>query len=95
MINWKVRIKNEKFWLAFIPAVLVLVETILALFGVVIDLGGFGNKLIAIVQAVFIVLAILGIVNDPTTDGFNDSRLALTYEKPKEDEVEAKAKAKG
>ena len=26
-INWKVRIKNKVFWLALIPAVLLLVQT--------------------------------------------------------------------
>ena len=27
MINWIVRIKNKSFWLAIIPAVLLLVQT--------------------------------------------------------------------
>nr|DAQ38639.1 MAG TPA: holin [Caudoviricetes sp.] len=33
MINWVVRIKNKNFWLAFIPAVLLLVQTVAAVFG--------------------------------------------------------------
>jgi phi LC3 family holin len=37
-----------------------------------------------VVEAVFSVLAILGIVVDPTTEGVKDSRLAMTYEQPKE-----------
>ena len=27
-INWKVRIKNKMFWIAVIPAVLLLVQTV-------------------------------------------------------------------
>ena len=82
MINWKVRIKNKAFWLALIPAVLVLVQVVAALFGYTIDLGDIGNKMIAVVDAVFVLLAILGIVNDPTTDGLSDSSRALTYNEP-------------
>ena len=33
MINWKVRIKNKNFWIALIPAVLLLVQVIAAVFG--------------------------------------------------------------
>ena len=85
MINWKVRIKNKAFWLALIPAVLVLVQVVAALFGYTLDLGDIGNKLIAVVNAVFVLLAILGIVNDPTTDGLSDSSRALTYNEPNKD----------
>ena len=35
MINWKVRLRNKAFWLAFIPAALLLVQTVAALFGFV------------------------------------------------------------
>lgn len=83
MINWKVRIKNKNFWLALIPAVLLLIQVIAAVFGYTLDLGDLGNKLLAVVNAVFAVLAILGIVTDPTTAGVSDSALALTYDKPK------------
>ena len=83
MINWKVRIKNKNFWMALIPAVLLLIQVIANVFGYQIDLGDMGNKLLAVVNAVFAVLAILGIVTDPTTAGLNDSDLAMTYEYPK------------
>ena len=83
MINWKVRIANEKFWLAFIPSVLLLVEAVARLFGIAVELGEVGNNLLEIVRAVFVTLAILGVVNDPTTEGIHDSALAMTYETPK------------
>ena len=85
MINWKVRIKNKTFWITIIPAVLLLVQVVAAVFGYTLDLGELGNKLLAVVNAVFGVLALLGIVTDPTTAGISDSKQALTYEAPKKD----------
>lgn len=82
-INWKVRIKNKNFWIAIIPAVLLLIQVVAAVFGFTLELGDLGNKLLAVVNAAFAVLAILGIVNDPTTDGMADSVQAMTYEEPK------------
>ena len=83
MINWTVRIKNKNFWLAIIPALVLLAQTVGAVFGVTLELDALGDKLVALVNAVFCVLAILGIVNDPTTAGLGDSENALTYEFPK------------
>ncbi len=82
-INWKVRIKNPQFWVSLIAAVLLLVKVVAALFGYEFDFGELTEKLDAVVEAVFLVLAILGIVNDPTTKGLSDSKLAMTYEVPK------------
>lgn len=82
-INWNVRIKNKVFWMSIIPALLILVQTVANVFGFVIDLGELSGKLLAVVEAVFVVLAILGIVADPTTKGVTDSEQALTYTEPK------------
>ena len=82
MINWKVRIKNKAFWMALIPAVLLLIHAVAAVFGIALDLSDLGEKLLAVVEALFVVLAILGIVADPTTAGVGDSDRAMTYEKP-------------
>ena len=57
----------------------------LAVFGYTLDLGDLGNKLLAVVNALFAVLAILGVVTDPTTAGVGDSTQALTYTEPKTD----------
>ncbi len=85
MINWKVRLKNKTFWLSLIPAILLLIQVVAAPFGLVLDFGELGNQLLAIVNAVFAILAILGIVTDPTTAGLGDSAQALTYEEPKKE----------
>lgn len=82
-INWLVRIKNKNFWVAIIPAVLLLIQVIAAVFGFEIDLGDLGNRLLDVVNAAFAVMVILGVVNDPTTAGVSDSKQALTYTEPK------------
>lgn len=85
-INWKVRLTNKLFWLTVVPATLLLVQTVLAVFGVALDLGELGNKLLDVINAAFGVLAIMGVVTDPTTAGMSDSTLAMTYTTPKESE---------
>lgn len=85
MINWRVRIRNKMFWLAIIPAVIVLIQTVASAVGFTVELGDIGDKLVDVVNAVFVVLAILGVVVDPTTAGVGDSSQALTYNYPKED----------
>ena len=84
-INWIVRIKNKAFWLAIIPAVLLLIQAVADVVGYQLDFGDISEKLIAVVNAVFVVLSILGIVTDPTTDGIGDSTRAMTYTPPNKD----------
>ena len=82
-INWIARLKNKNFWISLIPAVLLLGQTIAAVFGFTLDFGELGNQLLSVVNALFAVLAILGVVNDPTTQGLSDSGQAMTYDVPK------------
>lgn len=82
MINWKVRIRNRAFWLAVIPAVLLLVQSVAAMFGLTLELDAFGARLAAIVNQLFLLLTLLGIINDPTTQGLHDSDRAMEYEVP-------------
>lgn len=81
-INWTVRIRNKAFWLALIPAVLLLIKAAAALLGYSLDLGDIGDKLMQVVEAAFLVLGIVGIVNDPTTSGLSDSTRAMGFDKP-------------
>lgn len=85
MINWKVRIKNKSFWLTLIPALLLLVQVVAQVFGVTLNITALSENLLAVVNALFTVLVILGIVTDPTTAGIGDSTQALSYEEPKKD----------
>lgn len=72
MIDWKVRLRNRAFWLALIPAVLLLVQNVAEAFGCPLELGDIGDRWMAVVNQLFALLAILGIINDPTTEGLTD-----------------------
>ena len=82
MINWKVRIKNKQFWVSLIPALAILVQAVAAVFGYTLNLEEMVGKILAVVSAVFAVLAVLGVVVDPTTAGVGDSDRAMSYEEP-------------
>lgn len=86
-INWGVRIRNKNFWTALIPALALLGQAVAALFGFTIDLTTLTGKLLGVVDAVFAVLVILGIVTDPTTKGIGDSDRAMNYAKPWDDGI--------
>lgn len=83
-INWKVRFKNKVFWVALIPMTLMLVQQVCALFGVTVNVSTLSDQLVEIVGTVFIILGLLGIVADPTTNGVSDSEQAMEYTKPKQ-----------
>ena len=82
MINWMVRIKNKQFWMSLIPALALVVQAVAAVFGWELDFGNLTGKVLAVVDAVFALLVILGIVVDPTTAGVGDSKRALGYQEP-------------
>ena len=81
-INWKVRIANKQFWFSLVPAILLVIQAGAAIFGYTVNFGELGNSLLAFVDAVFVILVLFGIVNDPTTAGYSDSKRARHYEKP-------------
>ena len=85
-INLLVRLKNKAFWLSLIPALLLVAQTIASLFGYNWDFVVLNQQITAIINAVFTVLTILGIVVDPTTAWFGDSQRALSYTEPNKDE---------
>jgi phi LC3 family holin len=84
-INILVRLKNKAFWLSVIPAVALVAQAVAAVFGYTIDLTTLVGKLQAVVNAVFALLVILGIVVDPTTEGIQDSNRAMSYTEPWKD----------
>lgn len=74
-MDWKTRIKNKAFWIALIPAVIVLIQVVGNIFGLDLShLTGLSQQLIDVVNAVFVVLSILGVVIDPTTKGIKDNK---------------------
>lgn len=77
-INWTVRFKSYKFWVA-LAAFVGLIVTDLGL----MDIGHYEMY----VQALLFVLVAGGIITDPTVAGLSDSRQALTYKEPKKDKL--------
>ena len=74
-MDWKTRIKNKAFWIALIPAVIVLIQVVGNIFGLDLsNLTGLSQQLIDVVNAVFVVSSILGVVIDPTTKGIKDNK---------------------
>lgn len=84
-INWIVRLKNKAFWMAIIPAILLLAQQICGMFGIKIEIAGLTDQLLAIIGTVFAILSLIGIVNDPTVATLSDSKQAMTYTEPKVD----------
>ena len=82
MLNLPLRFKNKAFWVAFIPAVFVFIQTVAGIFGITLDFSELSGRILAAVDALFVVLMVLGIVTDPTTSGFGDSERALGYKEP-------------
>ncbi|WP_063515639.1 phage holin [Schleiferilactobacillus harbinensis] len=77
-INWKVRFLSVKFWLALVPAVLLVVQTVAAVFGYKWDFVILNQQIAAVINSIFAVLTILGVTIDPTTPGIGDSSLVLS-----------------
>lgn len=81
-VNWRVRIKNKMFWMTLIPALILLIQMVAAIFGWELNLADIQGRILAAVDALFSVLTIIGVIADPTTSWLSDSARALTYNEP-------------
>lgn len=79
-INWKVRLQHKQFWVSLVAAVMVLVNHVAAIFNV--DFTIYNAQVTNIAETVLGILALLGVIIDPTTSGASDSTQALRYDKP-------------
>lgn len=84
-VNWRIRLKDPTFWVTLVPELILCIQAVLYVFDVSVDLSDLGNRVVAAIDAVFIVLTTLGIIRDPTTGGLGDSELAMTYTTTKRD----------
>ncbi|MGT2911388.1 phage holin [Streptococcus cameli] len=73
-INWKLRFKN-KATLAAIAATIILLAQQLGL--------KLPENISEVINTALTLLVLLGVVNDPTTTGLDDSDNAMTYTEPK------------
>lgn len=82
-INWKVRLKNKAFVIALVSAIFFVIQAILRLFGIEWDFAELNANVENLIKAVFAVLVLLGVVDDPTTKGYlKDSDRAMNYDEP-------------
>ena len=74
MINWKLRFKNKATLLAIASTVILLAQQL-----------GFKlpDNIAEVVNTFLTLLVLLGVINDPTTEGISDSPKALMYTEPK------------
>lgn len=80
-INWKIRFKNKAWLLSFIALLLTFGYNILDMFGIVPSVSQ--QEIMDAVTAILTILAAVGVIIDPTTEGISDSEKALTYTEPK------------
>ena len=82
-INWKLRFKNKATLLAIASTVILLIQQL-----------GFKlpDNIADVVNTFLTLLVLLGVINDPTTEGIGDSSKALTYNEPKKELGESNEK---
>lgn len=79
-VNWKVRFRNKPWLACFFAAILTFIYTILGLFDIYPEVTK--NDVGEIISSCLMFLSLIGVINDPTTDGLGDSQRALSYEIP-------------
>ena len=83
-INWKVRLKNKTWLLAFAGAIVAFVYQIPGMLGVVAPIAE--DNVTQVTGLLVNLLVALVIVQDPTTSGMSDRNEALSYSEPKKEE---------
>ena len=79
-MNWKVRFKNKTWLTMFISLIVGFAFNMLRLFDVVPIVTE--NLVMNIVGQVLTFLGLIGVLVDPTIEGFGDSERAMGYEEP-------------
>lgn len=80
MINWKLRLQNKVTLTAIIVTFIALAYKVFAAAGYAPAVPE--AEVIEIAEMVVYLLALMGIVVDPTTEGASDSPRAMQYEVP-------------
>lgn len=79
-MNWKLRVKNKTTLIALVSLIVATVYQSLRVLGVVPAIEE--QQLLDWLCRLIDLLALLGIVVDPTTEGIADSELAMSYDEP-------------
>ena len=84
-INWKLRLQNRVVALSAITLALDIIYNILAMCGITPPVSE--HDVLEVVERVIEILAIVGILTDPTTQGLHDSEKAMQYTMPNKPEL--------
>ena len=76
-LNIKARLKNKTFLISISVLIVSLVYRVLSLMDVFPSISE--SEILELVSMAVNVLALVGVVVDPTTEGINDSERAMTY----------------
>lgn len=76
-LNFKARLRNKAFLISFCAVTVEIIYHILSVFGIVP--GASEAQIVELSGIIIDALALVGVVVDPTTDGFKDSDRAMTY----------------
>ena len=87
LFNWGVRFKNKTWVMSFISQLMIVAQIVLEGFNM---LGWTNfklteelqNEILLLANGIFMILAMLGIIQDPTTKGYRDSKRAMEYKDP-------------
>ncbi|HDK5703421.1 phage holin [Staphylococcus pseudintermedius] len=82
MINWKIRIKQKTFWVAILSAIFLFAQSIAKVLGY--DIQVYTEQLTDALNSILGILVLMGVIQDPTTQGVSDSHQALDYEEPRQ-----------
>lgn len=78
-INWKIRLQSKVFVISLLGLIFLLAQQVLAVFGINWDYTVINDQLTQVINTVFLILALVGVVKDPTTEGISDSENAMGY----------------
>ena len=79
-INWLLRLKNKATLSTLIMLAITFVYQVLGLFGIVP--GVSQDMMVQLAGIIVNILAVFGVVVDPTTAGVSDSARAQAYNEP-------------
>lgn len=85
-INWKLRLQNKATLWSIISLIVSVVYRVLNACGVFPVIGQ--NMVLEIAADILTALALIGVIVDPTTTGISDSRRAMMYDWPWDDEAD-------
>lgn len=82
-INWKIRFQNKTFLTGLISLVVVFIYDLLQLLEIAPAVTQ--SAVMQVAEGILMILGMVGVIADPTTNGLSDSKQAMTYTSPKKD----------